>query len=230
MTDATNTVARRSILARFGIGAAAIGSGIGIGKAVAATNTKFEPVLHPEDSWFDSLPGRHRFVIDSTTPEGGGSALAFANNYFEANKNGYKLDAPALAVVVVMRHFSTPFAYTDAVWTKYSAPIFDLIKFSDPKTKQPAKTNLYNSTAYGLALPNFGTTVDSLIGKGVHFAVCDMATHFFAAHVAEQTRQNADAVYRELTANLVRNSHLVPAGIVAVNRAQEHGYTFAYAA
>ena len=232
MPDTTNTLARRSMLARFGIGAAAIGSGIAISaaKAVAATNTRFEPAQHPEDSWFDSLPGRHRFVIDSTTPEGGGSALAFANNFFVANKSGYKLDAPALAVVVVMRHFSTPFAYTDTIWAKYSAPIFDLIKFTDPKTKQPAKTNLYNSAAYGLTLPNFGTTVDNLIGQGVHFAVCDMATHFFAGHVAEQTKQNADAVYRELTSNLVRNSHLVPAGIVAVNRAQEHGYTFAYAA
>src|SRR5437763_14602034 len=99
MTDVTNTVARRSILARFGIGAAAIGSGMGISKAVAATNTKFEPVLHPEDSLFDSLPGRHRFVIDSTPPEADGIAWAFDNNYYEANNNGYKLDAPATAVV-----------------------------------------------------------------------------------------------------------------------------------
>jgi len=33
-------------------------------------------------------------------------------------------------------------------------------------------------------------------------------------------------IYKEL----IPNAHLVPAGIVAVNRAQEHGYTFAYAA
>jgi intracellular sulfur oxidation DsrE/DsrF family protein len=32
----------------------------------------------------------------------------------------------------------------------------------------------------------------------------------------------------ELAANLVGNSRLVPAGIVAVNRAQERGYSFAY--
>jgi hypothetical protein len=30
-----------------------------------------------------------------------------------------------------------------------------------------------------------------------------------------------------LAQNLVSNGHLVPAGILAVNRAQEHGYTVA---
>jgi intracellular sulfur oxidation DsrE/DsrF family protein len=230
MTDGSDSVARRSMLSRLGIGVAALGAGVAATRAEAATNQRFQPAQHPEDDWFDQLRGSHRFLIDSTTPDGGGGALAFAGNYFVANKNGYRLDPSALAVVIVLRHFSTPFAYTDAIWTKYSRPIFDLTKFTDPKTMQPAKTNLYNSAAYGLTLPNFGTTIDSLLNQGVHFAVCDMATHFFAGHIAEQTKGNADAVYRELTANLIRNAHLVPAGIVAVNRAQEHGYSFAYAA
>ena len=68
------------------------------------------------------------------------------------------------------------------------------------------------------------------MSKGVNFAVCDMATHFFAGYISDKTKANVDAVYRELTASLIPNAHLVPAGIVAVNRAQEHGYTFAYAA
>jgi len=36
-------------------------------------------------------------------------------------------------------------------------------------------------------------------------------------------------VYKELAANLIGNSHLAAAGIVAVNRAQEHGFTLATA-
>ena len=50
----------------------------------------------------------------------------------------------------------------------------------------------------------------------------------FAGALADSTKGNADAVYRELVANLIPNSHMVPAGIVAVNRAQERGYTFSY--
>ena len=36
------------------------------------------------------------------------------------------------------------------------------------------------------------------------------------------------AVFEELSKNLVRNAHLTPAGIVAVGRAQERGFTFGY--
>ena len=232
MTDGTGSTDRRSMLSRLGIGAAALGAGIGVipAQAQTAVSSRFQPAQYPQDDWFDQLKGSHRFVIDSTTPDGGGTALAFANNFFAANKSGYGLDPAALAVIIVLRHFSTPFAYNDAVWAKYSAQIFELTKFADPKTVQPPKTNLYNSAAYGLTLPNFGTTIDSLVNQGVHFAVCDMATHFFAGYLAEQTKGDAGTVYRELTENLIRNAHLVPAGIVAVNRAQEHGYTFAYAA
>jgi hypothetical protein len=55
--------------------------------------------------------------------------------------------------------------------------------------------------------------------------VCDMATHFFAAQLAMMTKGNADAVYKELVANRIPNSYMVAAGVLAVNRAQEYGYT-----
>ena len=54
-----------------------------------------------------------------------------------------------------------------------------------------------------------------------------MATRRVAGVIAQATSASADAIYNELTSNLVPNSHMVPAGIVAVNRAQERGYTFA---
>ena len=43
--------------------------------------------------------------------------------------------------------------------------------------------------------------------------------------VDKESGGNADAVYKELSSNLIANSHLAPAGIVAVNRAQERGFT-----
>ena len=43
------------------------------------------------------------------------------------------------------------------------------------------------------------------------------------------TELDVEAVYKELASNLIRNSHFVAAGIVAVNRAQERGYAFANA-
>ncbi len=38
--------------------------------------------------------------------------------------------------------------------------------------------------------------------------------------------QEVDAVVKEITSNLIGNARMVPAGVIAVNRAQEHGYSF----
>ena len=42
--------------------------------------------------------------------------------------------------------------------------------------------------------------------------------------IAGATGGKADEIYKELAANLIRHARLVPAGIVAMSRAQEHGY------
>jgi hypothetical protein len=224
-------VARRSLLSRFGAGAAVLGAGTaGLLPARAkAAAAGFQSRRHNEDAWLDTPKGGHRVVIDSSTAEGGGSALLYASNTFAANKAGYKLDPPDLAVVVVLRHFSTPFGYIDAIWAKYGAVYSEITGFKDPKTKTAPTANLYNSADYGLQLTNFGNTIPSLVQKNVQFAICDVATKFFAGAIAERTKGDANTIYSELVANLIPNSHLAAAGVVAVNRAQEYGYSFMYA-
>ena len=39
---------------------------------------------------------------------------------------------------------------------------------------------------------------------------------------------SADAVFKEIEANLVPNGHIVAAGVVGVAHAQEHGYSYLY--
>ena len=67
-----------------------------------------------------------------------------------------------------------------------------------------------------------------VVENGVRFAVCSLATRGAANVIAQKTGQSVDAAFKELTDNLIPNGHMVPAGIVAVNRAQERGYTFTY--
>jgi intracellular sulfur oxidation DsrE/DsrF family protein len=43
--------------------------------------------------------------------------------------------------------------------------------------------------------------------------------------IARAAGGDTDAVFAEMTANLVSNARMVPAGIVAVSRAQERGYS-----
>ncbi|MEZ5937434.1 MAG: hypothetical protein R3C52_04360 [Hyphomonadaceae bacterium] len=230
MTDTATKTARRTFLSRLGFGAAVIGAGLGAGlaaapPAAAQTKAAFKPRRHPEDGWMDTPNVAHRVVVDSASPASGGAALLYANNTFAANKAGYGLETGDIAIIVVLRHLSTPFAYTDAIWAKYGAAFSNVLDFKDPTTGQAPTTNLYNSGTAGRSLTNMGVTIPSLVSRNVQFAVCGSATRFMANAVAQAANGDADAIYKELTENLIPNAHLMAAGVVAVNRAQEYGYT-----
>jgi intracellular sulfur oxidation DsrE/DsrF family protein len=219
------TQERRSFFARLNVQAASLAAfamgGVAFGKAAkdkSAPSTRFEPARHEKDDWLDKLPGKHRLIFDTTNSQGVAESLLFANNFLLANRTDYGLNNKELAVVIVMRHLSTPFAFNDAMWAKYGTALAARAQFVDPKTKQ---TPTGNSYAHG-----DGATLDALSKLGIQLAVCAMATRFFATGLAEATGGTVDAVYNELTSNLVvPTSRMVPAGIVAVNRAQERGYS-----
>jgi hypothetical protein len=215
---------RRTLLSTIGAAVTALAFGSRTASAQSSP-ARFQPSLHPEDAWFDAVPGRHRTFIDAATTSGAGAAILYANNLYVANRSGYSLPESDVTVVVCLRHFATAFAFNDAVWGKYGKLMGTMLDFVDPKTKQAPSANLLNSADYGMTLPNYGNTIESVVKRGTRFAVCDMATHFFAAQLATASGASADAVYKELVANVIPNSHMVAAGVVALNRAQEHGYT-----
>jgi intracellular sulfur oxidation DsrE/DsrF family protein len=226
-----SSMARRQFLTRMGMGAGVVGAGV-VGAAVVgspavaqAADSSWQPAREAQDEWFNKIPGGHRFVFDTTTPEGMDLGLFFARNYFMANEESYGLKDSDLAVVLVARHKATPFAYNDAMWAKYGKYFSKMSGFVDPKTKQPPTVNVYATKAKGSAKEPL---INVLVGKGAHFGVCQMATHFLSGMIAQATDRKLEAVYKELTSNLVGNAHMVPAGIVAVNRAQEYGYSYVF--
>jgi len=208
----TSSPERRSFLTRFNAGAAAIAAlavgGVARAQVKSAPATRFEPVRHDKDDWMDQIPGKHRMVIDTTSVDGFRDGLLFASNFILANRNDYGLQNQDMAVIVVARHLSTGYAYNNEMWAKYGASL------ADAQGKEPPKAN-----------PN-AMSLDALSNQGVQFAVCAMATSRLAGVIARAVGGNAAAVNSELIANLVSNGRMVPAGIVAVNRAQERGYSF----
>lgn len=216
--------ARRSMLS--GIGAAIAAIALGSKRAAAqAPGGGFQPARHQQDEWLTRLPGKHRTIIDCATVAGAGEGMLYANNLYVANRNGYQLSEGDVAVVVCLRHLATVFAYSDAMWGKYGQMMSSFVQFVDPKTKQAPAANLLNSSDYGMALPNFGNSIPSVVKRGTHFAVCEMATRRITGQVAAAVKADPQALFKEFAANLIPNSHLVSAGVLAVNRAQEYGYT-----
>lgn len=227
-------MARRWFLSRIGLGAGVVGAGVVsagmIGSATAAaqagSESAWKPARHAQDDWYDKIPGVHRYVIDSASAEGFGWALWFAKNYYTANQDAYGLKDSDLAVIVVARHKSTSFGYNDAIWAKWGKQLSEQAEFVDPKTKEAPKVNFYGAAGDSGQLAG---TMDAVIKKGLQFGVCSMSTRGIATRIAKANGLEVDAVVKEISSNLISNARMVPAGIVAVNRAQEHGYSFLFA-
>jgi intracellular sulfur oxidation DsrE/DsrF family protein len=206
---------RRSFFSRMGGVAAALGfvEQKAADAAPAAPAGPFQPARHDVDNWFDELPGTHRVIFDTWTPARFPDSLQFAGNIYRANKDGYGLTEKDLAVIIVVRHNTAPFAFNDAMWAKYGKAFSRRMDWTDPKTQEPPAVNLYNRQ-----LTNF-------IKQGLHLAVCNLTTRAYTQIIARETQRPDDEVYKELTSNTVGNAHFVPAGVVAATRAQERGYS-----
>jgi len=221
---------RRSFLTRISAGMTAFAASFVGGAAVAQAQTPadhFQPVRHEKDDWLDQLPGKHRIVFDTTTPDSLGDGLAFANNFLRTSRSDYNLQNNDMAVLIIARHRSTSLGYNDKMWEKYGKYLSARAEFVDPKSKEAPKSNIFNSTEYDRLLSNRGNTLDNLLKQGAVFGVCAVATRGVAGVIAEATGQKTDDVVAEIAANLISSTQarLVPAGIIAVNRAQERGYS-----
>jgi intracellular sulfur oxidation DsrE/DsrF family protein len=222
--SASQSFARRLFVSRLGAAFAVLtGSALTPDQAFAAPGP-WQPTRHAQDDWLDAIPGQHRFFFDTATALGAGEALQFVSNYLYASQFGYSLGPADNAIVLCLRHWSTPFAFSDVVWAKYGSIFSERIKFVDPKTNAAPVINVYLRKGYGMQLPNRENTLAEAPEKRVHFAVCDMATKALAGLIAGRMSMKSEEVYAELRGSAHANSHFVPAGIVAVNRAQERGY------
>jgi intracellular sulfur oxidation DsrE/DsrF family protein len=218
---------RRSFLTRLNTGLASFAAmtGVAMAQKKSTDGASWQPARHEKDDWLDELPGKHRVLFDTTNPAEFGAALAFAGNYIHVNRRDYGIEPSDLAVLIVARHNSAAFGLNDAMWAKYGFALGARTGMDDPKTKLPPKTNIFNVSGYGELLTNRGTTLDSLLKQGVQLALCALSTRGNAGVIAQATGGNIDAIFSEITANMMSNARLVPAGIVAVNRAQERGYS-----
>lgn len=215
-----NLNSRRSIVT--GMGIAAAGLAAGASTAQAQRRSGFQPERHALDAWLDDATGSHRVFVDSATAEGGGNALLYANNLFQAHTAAYD-GAPAdMSIVVCFRHLSTPFGYNDAIWEKYGEAIRDTMQLGG--TEVPT-SNPMNSP--GPATGGIG--IASVASRGAQFAICENATRFFSGQLAGAYGSSANDVFDELVANAVDNSRFVSAGVIALTRAQEYGYSLLYA-
>lgn len=204
---------RRALVAGLGAVLAACTAGAKSMRAQSAERG-FSPARHDSDRWMDQLPGKHRVFVDSASGSGGEDTLRFAGNLFIANRTAYGIAPADLAIIVCYRHNSTPYGYNDAMWAKYGKVLSQRIGRPEAATANPLNP-----------VATTERTLGSLIANGAQIAVCGTASRAIAGVIARETNSSEEAVLKEISANLVANGRLVPAGVVAATRAQEYGYS-----
>ena len=194
-----------------GLGSVAAAGALGAQPA-RAQGAAFAPALHAEDAWLSAIPGRHRVILDVTSPEHVPDAIRFVGNLYTGHKSGYGVEESDLAILVCFRHSATAYGYADAIWAKHG-------KTLDGKAEPAPVANPFNTPGR--------TQLADLAKRGVQFMVCGTASRGLAGRIAGQGG-DADAVMKEMAANLIPSARIVPAGVIGVTHAQERGYALLY--
>ena len=177
--------------------------------------------LPADDAWIGRIRGKHRQVIDATTPNAG-FAAAYAANIVDGYKATHKVANADITPVIVFRHFAMPLVLKDEVWAKYK--IGEMINVTDPKTNAPATRNIFRDN-----VPlHEGLTYESM-AKGPYVIVaCNLALTVLSAMRAQTAGVTPEQAKQEWTAAVIPGVALAPSGVYAVSRAQENGCHYCY--
>jgi len=225
------TTNRRAFIGTLATGAAAMSlAGLATPLQSMAKQNHHTTADDDPDVWFKKLDGKkHKIVFDVTEPNG---MMPFAWPRVFLITNGMTGTAEKdNGVVVILRHEAIPFAMDTSLWSKYK--FGDVFKVNDDKTKVSAVRNAYWKPGKDdFQVPGLGSVpigINELQDSGVMFAVCNMALTVYSAVVAQMNNMNKDDVYNEWKKNLLPGMQIVPSGVWAVGRAQEHGCAYCYA-
>lgn len=218
-----STTNRRSFIGTLATGAAAAGLGtFATPLQAAAKATRYTSPDDPE-AWFSNIKGKHKLVFDVLEPNG---LFPFAWPRIFLVTNGMTgTPEKENSVVVVLRHEAIPYALNSSLWAKYN--LGQMFKITDDKTNASAARNAFYKPASGdFQVPGIGNVaigINELQESGVMFCACSMALRVYSAAAAQKMKMNPEDAYKEWTAGVLPGIQIVPSGVWAVGRAQEHG-------
>jgi len=204
---------RRRFLRR----AAAVLAGLGFGVPIVG---RAEPAGggagadSPHDEWMKALKGKHRQIFHATVA--GDAAMLMANNFLDAYSEAFEAKPGEVNAVIGVHSGALSIGFNDAAWAKYSLGKSSSV--IDPATKEPAVKNIF---AAGGRL-----SVAESQKRGVVFLMCNTALRLRSRALATERGETYEAVYEDLKASRLPGMILVPALVVALNRAQEAGFSY----
>lgn len=177
------------------------------------------------ENWFKTAKGRHRIVYDASEPHAG-LPLIWSWVFYHSN-NEVGVDDDDMTAMVVLRHNAIPFALEDRLWKKYN--LGEMFKVTDNTTHKPATRNPYYAPGDGdFPFPTI-EGIQRMQERGAMHCVCNMALKVYSGIAAKTAGLDPDEVYKDWKSGVLKDIQIVPSGVWAVGRAQEHGFGYCYA-
>src|SRR6478609_7438012 len=232
--DFSGMTHRRGFLSRL------VGTAAALGVTAAGQRAEAQPSGH--DDWIKNVKGTHRCLFDFPQHKNGFPLLHILN-YLNSYATAYKTAAGQVGAVgtfySVGAQASIPLAFNDSIWEKYELGAYTGLKDADGK---PYTRNVfYRPTAGDLhllmkavdspmipaladAMPAIG--IESLQKMGTKFILCANALGIWCLELEARGKGKAADIEKDLRANLLPGVTIVPAMVIAIERAQEAGIKY----
>ncbi len=221
--------ARRGFLTRLAGAAAAVGIGGTLPRPLSAEPMR--PLQSTKDAWLDKMTGAHRCLFDFPQ-HGGGVPLIHMFNYLNTYATVYGTKPGEVNAIGIFYFLgptsSIPLAFNDAAWTKYK--LGEYLNLEDPKTKAPAGRNMFYAPQPGDPVLFGGqfapASIANLQKMGATFLLCNNAFQEFVKQLSEKGMGSAADINKDLLANSLPGVILVPAAVIAIEKAQQKGIAY----
>jgi hypothetical protein len=229
-----STIQRRRFLGRMFGAAAAAGLSLSGTRAAATESTS--------DDWIKEVKGSHRCLFDSPQHKNG-YALLHILNYLNTYSVAYKTAPGQVGAVGTFysagNQASIPLAFNDAIWAKYELGVYTGLKDADGKAytrnvfNRPTAKDLHllmqsidspMIPALADAMPALG--IESLQKMGTKFILCANALGIWCLELEARGKGKAQDIEKDLRANLLPGVTIVPAMVIAIEKAQEAGIRY----
>ena len=234
---------RRGFLGMLATGAAALGlAALASPFKLNAQDPKVSSIKNssgasPADVWFNKVKGSHRVVYDASEPH---EVFPFAwPKVFLMTNAATGTPESDCGVVVVLRHNAIPYAFKDKMWEKYNfAEVFKAgelggaFQAADAATAAKTRNPMWNAKPGDFKVPGIGAVpigINELQASGVMFCVCNAAMTVYSTVLSEKMGMKQEEIYKEWVSELIPDIQLVPSGVWALGRAQEHGCKYIFA-
>jgi intracellular sulfur oxidation DsrE/DsrF family protein len=229
------TTHRRGFLGRL------IGTAAAVSLPIAGTRlAAAEATGH--DDWIKEVKGTHRCLFDFPR-HANGMPLLHILNYLNTYSAAYKTGAGEVGAVgtfySVGTQSSIPLGFNDSIWAKYEIGSYLGLKdangefytrnvFNQPTTRDlhlvMKAADLPMIGALAEAIPALG--IQSLQKMGAKFILCANALGIWCLELEARGKGKAADLDKELRANVLPGVTIVPAMVIAIDKAQEAGIKY----